>query len=172
MFCQPIFVSNFCSKSIQFKYKYQLNSNRIHQINSPLPKMHQMFIQKQHHRSEFEIKFIEVNLKWRLNAQQHQELDQWNCHLLSARLGGYLKRSALQRLPPTTPGSKRQGCRVTITPFYSHLLYLSFSLVVAQLTQNSTSICICIFETNSIMPATIQNILSPSFLYSKTSQQL
>ena len=50
--------------------------------------------------------------------------------LPSARLGGHLKRSAPQRLPATTPCTERQGCRVTITPFYSLLLYFSFFLLL------------------------------------------
>ena len=67
-FCLRFFVNQFLYQ-IFAQSQFNLNTTinpiqlQIHQINSPLPNMHQMFIQRQHHRSEIEMKFIGVNLK-------------------------------------------------------------------------------------------------------------
>ena len=139
----------FCSKSIQLKHKYQFNSN-TNQINSPLPKMHQ------HHRQEwiwYKIPVSEFKVTSTQSSGPH-ELDQWNCHLLSA--GWTFKK----KRPTTTPGNDTLH-RATGLPGHNYTILFSpslsffFSFIVAQLTQNSTSICICILETNRIRPATI-----------------
>ena len=99
------------------------------------------------------LKFMWVGLKWRVLSPVVPM--SWINGIAICPLPGFKKKR-----PTTTPGNDTLH-RATGLPGHNYTILFSpslsffFSFIVAQLTQNSTSICICTFEINRIMPATI-----------------